>query len=125
MQRDTRNLSVAREHLGTALEEITRAQGQAERSMAQASANQAMSHMDLVVRRLETERPQSAKTDIGPAVERGYNAARRGWQSLHDALNNWPDATALSLDSVRTDLQEAITALEEACGIAPGEAIHA
>jgi hypothetical protein len=90
------------------------AQGQAERSMSEASAGRALNHLDLVWRRLEHERREAPRRGNERAVERAYQASRRAWQGVHNVLNDWPDAPAAALDPVRNDVIEAMEAVDEA-----------
>lgn len=125
MQKDTRNLTVAREHLRAAYDEVTTAQGQSERSIVEAAVRRAITHLDLVSRRLEQEREILGRGATANAVERAFAATRLAWQGLHDLLNDWPDSVARALDPVRVRLLEAAEALEEACRVAgPEEAMH-
>ena len=121
MQKDKRNLTVAREHLRSAYEEITLAQGNPERSIAEAATRRALDHLNLVVRRLEHERSMVERNEIGRSVERGYAAAQRAWQGAHDALNDWPRNAALMLDPMRNALIEALEAIEGVCEGQPDE----
>jgi hypothetical protein len=114
MQNDTRRLTVARDHLRAAYEEVTRAQGQAERSMAEAAAGRALSHLDLVWKRLEHERQVSPRKGSEQAVERAYTASRSAWQGVHNVLNRWPASPAAALDPVREQVIAALEAVDEA-----------
>jgi hypothetical protein len=125
MQKDTRRLTVAQEHLKSAYDEITLAQGQAERSAAEAALGRALNHLDLVWRRLEHERAQVDGRELAAAVERGYAASRLTWQGVHDILNDWPRSHSQALDAVRMNLLEAMEALDLASIAASEEAIHA
>lgn len=124
MQKDTRNLTVAQEHLRTALQEITMAQGQSEQSMAHAAAQRAMRNMDLVVRRLETERGRLAGTSLETGLEAAFASAQRAWQGLHDVLNDWEYAAQAGLGRVRDDLAAAEQRVTDVCEKAPQEAMH-
>ncbi len=124
MQKDTRNLTVAQEHLRTAMQEVTLAQGQSEQSMARASAERAMRNMDLVVRRLETERGRLARTSLETELEAAFASAQRAWQGLHDVLNDWEYASQAGLGQVRDDLAAAEQRVTSICDKAPQEAMH-
>lgn len=124
MQKDTRNLTVSQEHIHTALAEITLAQGNPEKSIAQAAAQRAMAHLDLVVRRLEAERGRLARTSLEADMESLNNLAQRAWQGLHDVLNDWEYASAPGLTTVRNDLVSCEERLIRLCEAAPREAIH-
>jgi hypothetical protein len=115
MQQDTRRLTVAYEHLRTAYDEVTLALGQTERSISEAAIGRALSHLDLVWRRLERERERETRSAAGVEVERGYNAARMAWQGAHDLLNAWPRQSAGSMDQVRSDVLEAMDAVGRIC----------
>ena len=126
MQMDTRRLSVAADHLRAALEEITRAQGQAEQSMAQASACQALSHMDLLLRRLEAERHVNHKNHTNQTVEHAFEQAQQAWQAIHDAINDWDGTHARALDQARNGILNAIQDVEEITeAVTSEEKIHA
>ncbi len=114
MQDDKRNATVAREHLGSALEELMVAQGNPEVSAAQAAVARAVDHLNLVVRRLETERAKTGRDAHGQAVERAYEAARQALQSCHGARNNW-DGAAHMLEPARQQLVVAQQSLDAAC----------
>jgi hypothetical protein len=124
MQKDTRRLTVAQEHLAAAYEEITQAQGQTERSISHAAVGRALNHLDLAWRRLEHERSRLGRSDTGDLVERAFAASRRAWQGVHDVLNDWPDNPASSLDGVRTNVLEALNAVTSACSTHDREALH-
>ena len=115
MEQDTRRLTVAHEHLRTAYDEITLAQGQAERSMAEAAVNRALAQLELVWRRLEHERQREGRNAAGVEIERAYNASRMAWQGVHDVLNKWPRQHSQSLDQVRTDILEALDCTGRIC----------
>jgi len=115
MQQDTRRLTVAYEHLRCAHEEVVQAMGQSERSVAEAAISRAITHLDLVWRRLEHERQKDSRTPIGVEVERAYTASRMAWQGAHDLLNRWPRQHAQALDEVRNDLLEALDTTSRIC----------
>jgi len=115
MQQDTRRLTVAYEHLQCAYEEVMQAIGQPERSIAEAAIGRAITHLDLVWRRLEHERQKDSRTAIGVEVERAYTASRMAWQGAHDLLNRWPRQHAQALDEVRNDLLEALDTTSRIC----------
>src|SRR5688572_3701050 len=115
MHKDKRNLTVAREHLRSAYEEITLAQGNPERSIAEAAGRRALDHLNLIVRRLEHERSMVGRDEMARAVERAYAAAQRAWQGSHDALNDWPRNASLMLDPIRNHLIEALEAIDGVC----------
>jgi hypothetical protein len=121
MQQDKRNLTVALEHLRAAYDEITLAQGNPERSIAEAAARRALDHLNLIVRRLEHGRSTLGRDAEGQAVERSYAAAQLAWQAVHDALNDWPRNAALVLDPLRNHLIEAIETLGTVCEPPPRE----
>jgi hypothetical protein len=121
MQKDKRNLTVAQEHLRSAYEEVTQAQGQAERSMAEAAVGRALSHLDLVSRRLEQERAQVGRNETARAVERAFAASRLAWQGVHNTLNDWPRSVPQALDPVQQNLLEAINAVDAALDTATTE----
>ena len=123
MQRDTRNITVAQEHLRASYEEITLAQGSPERSIVLAAIDRARSHLDLVSRRLEQERAMAGRSDVGQSVEQAYSASRLAWQGVHDMLNS-PDTLGPQLDAVRQNLLQAQAALERAGEAAPSEALQ-
>jgi hypothetical protein len=114
MQDDGRNLTVAREHLNAALEEILRAQGQAEQSMAEASVGRALDQLNLVVRRLEQQRTLAGRGDQGRAVERAFAGATTAWQRTHDTRNAGAVTQGSFLEQIRLALGEAIDAVDEA-----------
>ena len=124
MQRDTRNLTVAREHLNNAHEEITRAQGQTERSMAEQGVRRALDHLNLVTQRLETERSHLGGTNLAPDIESAFVAARHAWQGTHNLLNDWAATGGPVLEQVRRHLRESLDALERACGGMSADAVH-
>jgi hypothetical protein len=115
MQQDTRRLTVAFEHLQCAYEEIMQAIGQPERSIAEAAVGRALTHLDLVWRRLEHERQKDSRTAVGVEVERAYTASRMAWQGAHDLLNRWPRQHTQALDEVRSDLLEALDTTSRIC----------
>jgi hypothetical protein len=110
MQDDTRNLTVADEHLKTALEEISLGAGQTEQSMIRAGAERAVRNMDLVLRRLQQEQSRSSRDAKGAAVDRAFNDSERAWQAIHDFLNTGDG----SLHAIRATLEEAREAVAEA-----------
>ncbi|MCC2668985.1 MAG: hypothetical protein K0Q72_1456 [Armatimonadetes bacterium] len=115
MHQDTRRLTVAYDHLRSAYDEINQAIGQSEQSMAEAAASRALTHLDLVWRRLEHERQHETRGAAGVEVERAYNASRMAWQGVHDVLNDWRRKHAATLDQVRTDILEAMDAAGRIC----------
>ncbi len=126
MQMDTRRLTVAADHLQTAYDEITRAQGRAEVSMAKEAVCQAMSHMDLVLNRLEAERTVHHRNDASRLNQQAYDAAHRAWQGIHDVTNDWPARHAEALSGVRDSILEAMQAVGEAIQlITDEESVHA
>ena len=115
MQQDTRRLTVAYEHLRTAYTEITLAQGQPERSTAEAAVARALSQLELVWRRLEHERQREGRNATGVEIERAYNASRMAWQGVHDILNKWPRQHSQALEQVRNDIIEALDCTGRIC----------
>lgn len=124
MQKDTRNLTVSEEHVRSALTEITLAQGNPEQSIARAAAERAMTHLDLVVRRLENERGRLTRTSLETEMEAAYAQAQRAWQGLHDVLNDWEYSYRSGLLTVRDDLASCEERLVRLCEAAGREAIH-
>jgi hypothetical protein len=122
MQKDTRHLTVAREHLQSAYEEITLAQGNPERSIAEAAVARALSHLDLVTRRLEQERSMAGRGELGQEVEQAFAASRQAWQRAHDVANDW--SRSALLEEIRQGLTGAIEAVDRAGGSAGAEGIH-
>jgi hypothetical protein len=88
---------------------------QPERSVAEAALGRAVTHLDLVWRRLEHERQKDTRSAIGVEVERAYTASRMAWQGAHDLLNRWPRQHAQALDEVRCDLLEALDTTSRIC----------
>jgi hypothetical protein len=115
MQQDTRRLTVAYEHLRCAYDEVTLAMGQSERSIAEAAVGRALTHLDLVWRRLEHERQTAGRTAASIEVERAYTSSRMAWQGVHDILNRWPRQHSQSLDEVRSDILAAMDATSRIC----------
>lgn len=115
MQQDTRRLTVAFEHLRCAYDEVTQAIGQTERPVAEAAVGRALTHLDLVWRRLDHERQKDSRSVIGAEVERAFNASRMAWQGTHDLINRWPRQHAQALDEVRKDIVEALDSTSRIC----------
>ena len=115
MQQDTRRLTVAYEHLRSTYDEVTLAIGQAEQSMAEAAIVRALSHLDLVWRRLEHQRQLETRSAAGVEVERAYNASRLAWQGAHDLLNDWLRHHGTKLEQLREDVLEAMDAVGRIC----------
>lgn len=115
MQQDTRRLTVAYEHLRCAYDEVTLAMGQSERSIAEAAVGRALTHLDLVWRRLEHERQKLGRTATAVEVERAYNSSRMAWQGVHDLMNRWPRQHTQLLDEVRNDILEALDSTSRIC----------
>lgn len=115
MQQDTRRLTVAYEHLRCAHDEVMQAIAQPERSVAEAALGRAVTHLDLVWRRLEREREKDTRSAVGVEVERAYTASRMAWQGAHDLLNRWPRQHAQALEEVRSDLLEALDTTSRIC----------
>jgi hypothetical protein len=112
MQQDTRRLTVAHDHLCSAYDEITRALGLSEASMAQQATQRALSHLDLAVKRLNEEVLRDSRRAEG-AAERALGTARIAWQALHDALNDWQVAAPKALDQSRQAVLLAMDATGE------------
>lgn len=112
MQQDTRRLTVAQDHLQVAYEEITRAIGLTERSMAEQAASRARDQLDLVVRKLQDETirvgPRSHAT--GP-TERALFSSRHAWQCVQDALNDWEVSSPTAMADARNSVLEAMEAV--------------
>ena len=123
MHQDTRRITVAREHLQNAFQELTRAQAQTENSMIRSAFERALSELDLVTRRLTEELPISAKQPFGPSVESAQRHAQHAWQAIHDGLNDWDHRP--SLDSIIRHVTQSIGAVSEAEQLAAEERIHA
>jgi hypothetical protein len=114
MQQDTRRLTVARDHLQSAYEEITRAIGLSERSMAEQAARRALDHVGLVVKRLQDEQMVDFRSEAEAPSQRALSCAQHAWQCLHDALNDWEMAARSSLDHARLDAMAALDAVDAA-----------
>src|SRR5687768_14557775 len=114
MQKDTRRLTVARDHLQCAYEEITRAIGLTERSMAEQAAVRGRDQLDMVLRKLQDEAIRAARTDGARPVEQTLSHSRHAWQSLHDALNDWQMSAPKALDEARNSVLAAIETVETA-----------
>lgn len=112
MLQDTRRLTVARDHLQAAYEEITRAIGLSERSMAEQAAQRARDQLDMVVKRLRDEQMAAFRSEVEAPAHRALSCAQHAWQDLHDALNDWEFAARASLDHARTDTLAAIDAVD-------------
>lgn len=125
MQKDTRRLTVALDHAGPALQEITTAQSQTEASMAEQAARRALDHLTLACRRLEHEQGEVARTALAPTVNAAAEHSRQAVQALHDALNDWEGFSVISLDRARAATLAALGELTAALEQAPEEAIHA
>ena len=121
MHKDTRALTVAQDHLQNAYDELGTAQGQSERSAAEAAAQRALAELNLVVKRLEHERHVEHEDEIEDAVERAYTAAHAAWQSVHDMLNDWDKRHQLG--DTRSRVMTALQAVRDACTANTGEAI--
>ncbi|MFN3649654.1 MAG: hypothetical protein ACK47B_08730 [Armatimonadota bacterium] len=115
MQDDTRRLTVAREHLQQAYEEVTLAISNTEESIAQAAMGRALNHLDMVWRRLEHQRQRVSREPLLSTVERAFVASREAWQGTHDALNDWDTARRGNLDRVRNAILQATSAVDDAC----------
>lgn len=115
MQQDTRRLTVARDHLQAAYDEITRSIGLTEHSMAQQAAQRGLDELDLVVGRLTDEANFPRARDAGDPAQRALSACRHAWQCLHDALNDWNVSAATALPDARGSVQQALQIIDEAC----------
>lgn len=118
MHRDTRRLTVSREHLAAAYEEITRAQGQPEPADAASAARRALDHLSLVYSRLEQEPALRQRDETGRSVHLAYDRAHEAWQWTHTALNEWPQHHVERLKKIRAAVIDASEALDRA--LAPG-----
>jgi hypothetical protein len=124
MQKDTRRMTVAREHLVAAVAEVQRAQGQPEQSMREQAVRRALDHMNLVMNRLTQERALSNREAHGGDIEEAFNLAESGWQHL-SAMMQDPDAMT-RLETVRQNLGRAVACVEQACDTGmEEEALHA
>jgi uncharacterized protein YecT (DUF1311 family) len=111
MQQDTRRLTVARDHLRAAYDEVTRAIGLTERSMAEQAAQRGRDQLDLVVRKLQDEQIRMGSSDGAEPATRALSAAQHAWQSLHDALNDWEVSAPSALSGARTSVLSALEAV--------------
>lgn len=82
MQRDTRYLTVARDHLTSALDGLRRARSLNERSLIEAAARRALDLLHLAWRRLDEERARAKRKDIVEPAELAYRAAHAAWQQV-------------------------------------------
>jgi hypothetical protein len=112
MQRDTRRLTVAREHLKTAYDEITLAQGQAEQSMVEAAVGRRVRPLVLQPSPHQVHLVQRAP-EISAGVERAYAASRRAWQAIHDFRNLGMPTGRPILDTIRNEVIDALSAVDE------------
>jgi hypothetical protein len=112
MNQDTREITVSLDHLRQALDEISAAEGQAERSMAEGSVRRALDHLNMVNRRLEHTRSLPMSKPAAGTIEQAHNSMRSAWQLCHDALNDWPRQSA-QLGSIRSNLEASIERLEQ------------
>jgi hypothetical protein len=118
MQDDTRNLTVAREHLKSTYEEVMRAQGWADRDTSLAALNRAVDHLNLVVRRLEQQRNRIDRADAVRAVEKAFAGAQTALQGVHSARNSPETMYGPVLEQVRLQVNTALEGVEEACRLA-------
>jgi hypothetical protein len=123
MQSDTRRITVSREHIEAACEELARAQGSPERSMAEAAVRRALDHLNLVSRRLEEERAVAGRMKHGPAVGEAFRFTQQAWHGVSAIMQDWSAHTRLG--EIRADLTRALEALDEACVVSEEERIHA
>ena len=115
MQQDTRRLTVARDHLQAAYDEVTRSIGLSEQSMSQQAAQRGLDELGLVVGRLTDEANYSRARDAGDPAQRALSASRHAWQCLHDALNDWSVSAATALPDARRSVIQALEIVDEAC----------
>src|SRR5437868_13709448 len=111
MQNDTRNFSVARDHLNDALDVLRRARPQNERSVLDAAARQALDHLHLAWRRLEEERARVKRKDIEEQAELAFGASQAAWQHLHDMLNGKQRLDGPTLEGVSEEIVSALGAI--------------
>jgi hypothetical protein len=114
MHYDTRRLTVARDHLQNANDEIVRAIGLSEASMAQQAVQRALAELDLVLKKLGDEQGATRGTAGEPVAACALSAAQHAWQRLHDALNDWEMEQRRALKEARDDVRTAIDAVDGA-----------
>src|SRR5205823_3320565 len=125
MQCDTRHLTVARDHLASALEELRLARARDERSLIEAAARRALDPHHLAWRRLDEERARVKRNDIAEQVELAFAAAQAAWQQLQDFLNGKQGPEGPTIDGIGRKIMDALAAIETASKEAEsGDPIH-
>ena len=123
MQKDTRRITVSRDHLRSASDELSIAVGNPERSMAEAAARRALDHLNLVTRRLTEERAIAGKMEHGPAIDEAFRCSELAWHAVSESLNHWEHRERLP--EARQHVTNALHSLDEACELAPEDKVHA
>src|SRR4051812_49169072 len=111
MQNDTRYLTVARDHLTSALEALRLARGQNERSLLGAAARRALDPLHLAWRRLEEERARVKRKDIAEQVELAFRASQAAWQQVQDLLNGKEGPQGPTLDGIGREILAALATI--------------
>ena len=119
MEKDTRRLTVAREHLDTAREELQRAIDNVADEIRQPAVQRAADHLALSQRRLDEERIRWVKNE-GEAVERAFHLAADALQQSQDLLHAWRSNATPALTAIQSTIIEAMGAIDDT--VAQGEA---
>lgn len=114
MLTDTRNLTVASDHLRAAYEEILRAEGCTERSMVESAVLRTRDHLDLVLRRLEQEATRKETDDIAEMLEQTDSAVEEAWRIAHAIGAGTREPSMDALEIIRVSLLSALALVEEA-----------
>jgi hypothetical protein len=114
MQMDTRRLTVARDHLQIAYDELTGCKGQTEGSMVRAALERGIDQLNLVLRKLQEQIDQGERSPILDDVEAAYEAAHRAWQGAHNLLNDWPPSSGPAVGSLAEEARRALLRVESA-----------
>ncbi len=119
MEKDTRRLTVAREHLDTAREELQRAIDNVADEIRQPAVQRAADHLALSQRRLDEERIRWVKNE-GEAIQRAFGLASDAWQQCMDLQKAWRSNATPALTNIQTTIIEAMGAIDET--VVQGEA---
>ena|SRR5690349_22820227 len=126
MQSDTRYLTVARDHLTAALDDLRLARARNERSLTEAAARRALDPLHLAWRRLDEERTRVKRNDIAEQVELAYRAAQAAWQQVQGFRDGKQGPEGATFEGIGREILAALAAIETAGEEAEsGDPIHA
>ncbi|MBI3910474.1 MAG: hypothetical protein HY320_06005 [Armatimonadetes bacterium] len=120
MQKDTRRLTVARDHLRSAHEEIRLALDQTDIHVQQSAVRRAVDHLQMARSRLLEQR-ELVRGETDEAVHAAYDHTSRAGTAAFSMVDRWPTDPFPDLDTVRGEILAALEQVERACEVGQRE----